>query len=470
MNVLLIAAACACLALALPVPPPAFAARYGPDLPGWMLTGPAAATPDGPAADDPSAGALVRAHAQLARAEELGRSGHLPEALAAASLGIAALDSIPPGRAGVAEVRASLEEVRDRCREVSADADAPADSANASSSLPDLGPVSFERNERVDKWISYYTGRGRDRFQMWLERSGAYMDLFTRSLREEGVPEELANLVFVESGFNMHAKSVARAVGPWQFIRGTAKIFGLEMTAFKDERRDPEASTRAAARYLRKLYTMFDGSWPLALAAYNSGEGTVQRAIRRQKTNDFWRLKLPRETRDYVPQFLAAMEIATNPERYGFEAPENSPWTYDEVTVPGPVDLPVIAELAQVPLEELQRLNPAFFRHRMPPADEDGTTLRVPHGSGDEVQALLDSGYKPKPLSKTELRQATKAHRLEIRASRYRTARSGVHTVRRGETLSQIAARYRVSISSLVKLNKLSNAGAIRAGQRLRLR
>src|SRR5204863_6588731 len=115
----------------------------------------------------------------------------------------------------------------------------------------------------------------------------------------------------------MHAKSVARAVGPWQFIRGTARLFGLEMTPYKDERRDPELATRAAARYLRRLYELCDGSWPLALAASNSVEGTVQRAIRRQRTSDFWALRPPRETKDYVPKFMAAMEIASDPGRYG---------------------------------------------------------------------------------------------------------------------------------------------------------
>jgi membrane-bound lytic murein transglycosylase D len=191
----------------------------------------------------------------------------------------------------------------------------------------------------------------------------------------------------------------------------------------------------------------------------------VQRAIRRQKTNDFWSLKLPRETRDYVPQFLAAMEIATNPERYGFRPPDNAPLTYDEVMVPGAFDLKHLAEVTEVPLEELQRLNPALVRHRAPATDE-GTPLRVPHGSGEEVQEALDSKYDPKPLTKAELRQATRTHRLEIRASSYKKT----HLVRRGETLSQIAQRYRVSMSRLVKLNGLKSAGSIRAGQKLRIR
>ena len=450
------------VALAMgPIPATALGAALGPDLPGWMLAGPASSgqTPEDGATHD----ALTRAHAQLALARELTHSGHWPEALAAVRLGIASLDSLPPARPGVATVREDLEKARDQCTRLAGERNAAAE--NVAAALPMLDPVAFERNARVDKWIAYYTGRGRERFQMWIDRSGPYMKLLTRNLRAEGVPEELANLVFVESGFNMNAQSRARAVGPWQFIRGTAKIFGLEMTPYKDERRDPEASTRAAARYLRKLYAMFDGSWPLALAAYNSGEGRVQRAIRSQKTEDFWKLKLPRETRDYVPQFLAAMEIASNPERYDFRPPEHSMWTYDVVTVPGAVDLKLIAEVSAVPLDELKRLNPALVRHRAPAA-EAGASLRVPHGAGDDVQAVLDSVYDPKPLTKKELRQATRAHRLEIRAS----GRGRTHLVRRGETLSHIARRYGVSVSHLVKRNSLRSAGSIRAGQRLRIR
>jgi membrane-bound lytic murein transglycosylase D len=403
---------------------------------------------------------------KLSQAEDLTRSGKASAALVLAEDALKELGNLPPSRPGVASLRERLEDVRDRATR---SADDEAEAAKETPGRPQaLKPVEPERNERVDVWLAYYTGRGRERFQLWITRSASYMDLLTRNLRAEGVPEELANLVFVESGFNMQAKSVARAVGPWQFIRGTARLFGLEMTAYKDERRDPELATRAAARYLRRLYEMFDGSWPLALAAYNSGEGTVQRAIRRQRTTDFWSLRLPRETKDYVPKFMAAMEIASDPERYGFEVPENSPLRYDEVVVEGAIDLREIARISGVEVAELERLNPVFVRHRMP-ADKEGTGLKVPHGMGEQVQLALETTYDPKPLSRSELRTAAREHRAEMRRP-IRRSRSGTHIVRRGETLSQIGKRYGTSTTRLARLNGLSDAGQIRAGQRIRVR
>ena len=457
---------------------PAIAAAnsLGPDGPGWAVV-----EPDRPRPSEieevqiAPADPLASVRANLSRAQELSQSGHSPEALALVQEGVKDLDGFSPSRAGVASLREQLEQVRAACTRSEADVDATRatpkekEEEDATPGRRRLKPVVPEQNERVDKWIAHYTGRGRERFQIWLGRSGNYMDLLTRNLRAEGVPEELANLVFVESGFNMQAKSVAKAVGPWQFIRGTAKLFGLEMTAYKDERRDPELATRAAARYLRRLYEMFDGSWPLALAAYNSGEGTVSRAIRRQKTTDFWSLKLPRETREYVPQFMAAMAIASDPERFGFEVPENSPWKADHVLVRGAIDLKLVSKVTEVPLEELERLNPMIVRHRAP-ADKEGTTIRVPHGDGDEIQAILDTQYQPKPLTKSELRSAASAHRLDIKKSYRRGRHRGSVVVRRGDTLSEIAARYGTSPSRLARLNGLPKAAHIRAGQRLRVR
>ena len=431
------------------------------------------ASPDVDHTSSAVSGTLERTLASVAKAEDLVDAGKKSEADAAIQAALLGLDGVPKDDPGAVKARQAIEDLRKRCDALNGDdALATDDGADgAGSPALKLRPVKAERNDRVDKWIDFFTGRGRDQFQKYLSRSGVYMELLTHNLKAEGVPEELANLVFVESGFNMHARSMARAVGPWQFIRGTAKLFGLQMTPYVDQRRDPELATRAAARYLRRLYLMFDGNWPLALAAYNSGEGTVQRAIRQQKTEDYWSLHLPRETQDYVPQFLAAMEIASDPERYGFEVPTDSPFRFDEVVLRGPVDLKLLSGITAIPLDQLKDLNPMFVRHRAP-AGPDGTQIRVPKGKGDEVQELVQTYYKPKPLTKAEIREASRAQRKELRyASRKHHHRGGrtTHLVRRGETLSGIGKRYGKATATLARLNGMPTDGQVRAGQRLRI-
>ena len=452
---------------------PARADAMGPDMPAWTIQPYADHDGDKGSSDvdhvsTPVSDTLERTLASVAKAEELVQSGKKSEAEAAIQAARLSLESVPKSESGVKQVREKLDDLDRRC-----DALGRGDALRTDDgpdTPPKLHGVKAERNDRVDKWLDYFTGRGRDQFQIYLSRSGVYMDLLTHNLRAEGVPEELANLVFVESGFNMHAKSMARAVGPWQFIRGTAKIFGLKMTPYVDQRRDPELATRAAARYLRRLYQMFDGSWPLALAAYNSGEGTVQRAIKKQKTDDYWSLRLPRETQEYVPQFLAAMEIANDPERYGFDLPTDSPFRFDEVLLRGPVDLKLLSGITAIPLDDLKELNPMYVRHRAP-AGVDGTSVRVPKGKGDEVQELVQSYYKPKALTKAEIRDAKRAQRKELRyvSRRHHRGHGRTHVVRRGETLSGIGKRYGKAPTTLARLNGLGEGGQVRAGQRLRI-
>jgi soluble lytic murein transglycosylase-like protein len=214
----------------------------------------------------------------------------------------------------------------------------------------------------VDKWLDYFTGRGRPVFERWLNRSGLYMESMKKALEKEGVPTDLVHLVFIESGFNPAARSYASAVGPWQFMRGTAKIFGLTVNSWVDERRDPEASTTAAAQYLKHLYGLFN-SWPLAIASYNAGEGVVIDAVKRQGTKDFWSLRLPEQTRQYVPEFMAVCAIAHDPKRYGFDSTATQdPLTYDEVRLPGSVGLGPLATACGTTVDEIKRLNPAFLR------------------------------------------------------------------------------------------------------------
>lgn len=315
----------------------------------------------------------------------------------------------------------------------------------------DDAAIPIESHPLVDKWLDYFTGRGRPTFERWLERSGRYMDAMKQILAREGVPTDLVHLVFVESGFNPQARSVAHAVGPWQFIRGTANLFGLKVNSWVDERKDPEASTVAAARYLKHLHGMFN-SWPLALASYNAGEGAVGRAIKRQGTSDFWSLRLPDETRNYVPKFMAVLTISRDPARYGFaEVDIAEPLEYDEVTIPGPVDLFALAAACSTDAAGIRDLNPQFLRGAAPARGEE-VTLRVPEGAGERLMARLADGTLELP------RIATPADPLVLR-----------HKVKRGESLKSLSLRYGVPASTIAHTNQLGKSSRLRVGRTLRI-
>ena len=309
--------------------------------------------------------------------------------------------------------------------------------------IEDLRP---QVNEDVHRYIEFFTGAGRSTFERWLKRSGRYMSLFREVLRREGLPPDLVHLVFVESGFNVHAKSVSAAVGPWQFLRSTGQLFGLTVNQWVDERRDPEKSTVAAARYLKHLYAIF-GDWPLALASYNAGEGTVLRAIKRQGTTNYWDLKLPKQTEEYVPQFMAVLAIAREPEKYGFtDVDLDDPMDFDEVTLKGAVDLRAVAKLAECSYETLRELNPAV-RGTAAPAHDGVTTLRVPEGKAEELLAKLAGGEK------------IPAAELSVK-----------HRVRRRETLQGIANQYHVDASQLARDNGIGRKRPLRSGMLLTIR
>jgi membrane-bound lytic murein transglycosylase D len=298
-------------------------------------------------------------------------------------------------------------------------------------------------NSTVEEFLAVLTREGeyRNRISTGLGRSGAYLPMIRAKLERAGLPEEIAYLPLIESAFSVTAYSRARAHGMWQFISSTGRHYGLEVGSLVDERRDPVLSTDAAIAYLTDLYGEF-GDWHLALAAYNSGAGNVRRAIRRSGSHDFWVLKshLPRETRNYVPAFIASVIVASDPDRWGFPVPDERPWVYDRVDVPDALDLQFLADRTGLGVDQLRELNPAI-RRDLTPAGQT-TTLWLPAGRGAAVASLL-----------SETPSSEWAPRM-------------VHTVRSGESLSTIAARYGSNVSAIKQANGL-RGNLIHPGQNL---
>ena len=325
------------------------------------------------------------------------------------------------------------------------------DSSDGSSGIDlclsqELDSLQIVINPQVERFIDYFQNKQRKHFSVWLERSCRYMPIMEEILREQGLPVELSHMALIESGFNPRAQSRARAVGPWQFMRYTGRKYGLKIDEWIDERRDPIKSTYAAARYLKDLYNIF-GCWHLAAAGYNAGEGRIMRALRKSGAEDFWELThypyIRRETKNYVPKLLAALLISEEPEEYGFEEIEcMSPLEYDEIVVEFPVDLKKIARFLEIPVKDLWGLNPEL-RYPFTPPNSSAYDLRVPPGTGPEVEQHIASIPPSERL--------TLVH----------------HRVRRGETLSTIARRYRTRVSAIMNLNNIRNRHRIRAGQTL---
>ena len=242
-------------------------------------------------------------------------------------------------------------------------------------------------NDQVKTFVGYFQTRKWGVVARAFERASRYLPMMRKVFQEKALPEELINLAFIESAVNPWATSKAKAAGIWQFMASTGRLYGMQVSWWVDERRDPEKATRGAAEYLKNLYRMFD-SWELALAAYNAGEGAVQRAIDRQRTRNFWALRLPKETQLFVPAFMAMTIISKDPERYGFSPPPDEPFETDLVTLDQPADFRSLAQAARTSVERLRELNPELIRWSTPPGvravhppDPGGRQGRLPGGA-----------------------------------------------------------------------------------------
>lgn len=353
---------------------------------------------------------------------------------------------------------AVLEELADaRPAAEPSDSAVPSDEAKALANAVtwDIDVQTFADHDRVQYYLDFFGTKGRERMGIWLNRMTRYEGMIRERLLKENLPADLVYLALIESGFSNAATSRAKAVGMWQFMKGTAKHYDLRIDTWVDERRDPFLATDAAARHLRDLTQRF-GSVYLAAAAYNAGAGRVSRGLVRLPEDEeadplesdatFFRLYdtklLHRETKDYVPKLIAAALIAKQPARYGFKIDTTAPTAYDSVLVPDMTGLDVIARLADTTVAAIRELNPKYLRLATPPGAR--SVVRLPLGRG----ASTAGAYAALPVRQ----------RISFVE----------HQVRRGETLSGIAVRYGVSVNDLATANpKIGKRRQVRSGQHL---
>ncbi|MBA3659487.1 MAG: transglycosylase SLT domain-containing protein [Gemmatimonadales bacterium] len=350
-----------------------------------------------------------------------------------------------------------------------AEADDPADAASdetadgttgdraLTNATWDIDVETYTRHDRVKYYLRLYQGPARERMEVWLNRMPRYEAMIRQRLQEENLPGDLVYLALIESGFSNTATSRSRAVGMWQFMKATAKMSGLRVDSWVDERRDPYRATEAAAHHLKYLNDRF-GSIYLAAAAYNAGSGKVSRSLNRLPDDDdadapntdadFFRLYdtrfLHRETRDYVPKLIAAALIAKEPTRYGFAVNDSATAAYDSLIVPGMTGLDVLARLADTTVAAVRELNPQYLRLATPPGV--AALVRLPSGRGQQTAAAYASLPPSRRVTFVE------------------------HLVRRGETLSGIGKRYGISAQLIVSSNPRllgRQRGRLRAGQRV---
>lgn len=352
------------------------------------------------------------------------------------------LDVVAEQQASTASGLFTLDEIKDKA----------ADTAELE--LPDidlpLSDIPLTLNSKVEYFLYYFQTSGKPSFSRWLSRSSRYIPMMKEILKREGMPEDLVYVAMIESGFHLHARSWANAVGPWQFISETGRRYSLRIDQWVDERKDPVKATTAAALYLKELYGMFNGDWYLAAAGYNAGENKILRAISMYNTNDFWEISrgsyLKRETKEYVPKLLAAAIIAKDPARYGFSDIAYLPAIeFDTVRIPSRTDLELVAKLSGTSYETIRELNPDL-RHWCTPPNYPDYELKLPKGTRQQFE--LEYAKVPDDKRFTE----------KVLYARYQ--------VRKKESLKSIARRFGTSPAALSELNGLSSKSRI-AGKTL---
>ena len=365
------------------------------------------------------------------------------------------------------------------------------------------GHVPITYNKQVENVISYYKTRGRSSIQKWLNRERKYKEIILPILKDEGLPPELFYVAMIESGLRPSARSFANAVGYWQFIESTAKNFGLKKSFYIDERQDFIKSTKAACKYLKYLYGRFD-DWYLAFAAYNTGEGRIDRHIKYFKTRNFWELKnLPKETQNYIPSVMAIIFISKDPEKYGFTINSEESFDWDIKVIDKSVKLTDIARCSGIDTKILKSYNPELVKDVIYIEPKSTYEFRMPKNCNPEFDVLFADVESLDPdnvvIKKHKIKSGESLWSIAVKygstitaicemnnISRKKPIRVGkilkvpignykappkkvYHTVRGGETLSGIAVRFRTSVKKIKKLNGL-RSDFIKKGQKLRIK
>ncbi len=371
-------------------------------------------------------------------------------------------------------------------------------------------------NKQVETYIRLFQTKQKKTFARWLGRSTRYLPYIRAEFKKAGLPQDLAYLAMIESGFNQRAYSHAHAVGLWQFIRSTGRLYNLTINKYVDERRDFEKSTAAAIAFLSDLYKDF-GDWHLAVAAYNAGPGKVRSGMKRYKVNDFWKLATKKhlrlETKRYVPKLIAAIIVAKAPENYGFDKiVYQHPLNYDKIAVPPGMSLDAVALISGSDIKTIKELNPQLRKAKTPPNKKE-YTVKIPQGSKalaksnlPRVHPYISSGYLTHKIRKgdtirkvcrrynintttllkvnnlrsntliagTNLRipYSTVKYQLLSEADARRLAASNknnmlLHTIKKGETVGKIARKYGVPMEMIISWNGIKNVRRIKAGEQL---